>query len=374
MVSRGKFDKSAGKKARKKEAAGEVAPVSDEPVSEGDVTRAGAAKPPRRQRFRRGAPSPDARVEASLISEAVDETAGETAGEIGEPQPQDPESLAADAAVEAAAESMIPLPAEELRAALEAVLFSLAEPVTIRTLADLFGVSVHDVRAAVEDLRQSYIDTERAFRLEDIAGGVQILTLSRFDAWIRRFRRKEREGRLSAAALETLAVIAYKQPINKADLESIRGVACGPILKTLLDRGLVQIVGREETLGKPLLYGTTRRFLETFGLHSVRDLPQPDLEARREAELALQSPPPDSGGAEETPDSSETATDAAEDGAADEGAGGRRRPGEPGRGGRPRDGRRAGRRRGLRRRRGRRGRGRGRRARLSGRSRRRPAR
>jgi segregation and condensation protein B len=103
-------------------------------------------------------------------------------------------------------------------------------------------------------------------------------------------RRKEREGRLSPAALETLAVIAYKQPINKADLEAIRGVACGPILKTLLDRGLIQIAGRAESLGRPLLYGTTRRFLESFGLHSIRELPQPELEAKLLAQAA--EPPP----------------------------------------------------------------------------------
>ena len=103
------------------------------------------------------------------------------------------------------------------------------------------------------------------------------MTQKRFDPWIRRLRQKEKEGRLSPAALETLAVVAYKQPINKAELESIRGVGCTPILKTLLDRGLVQIVGRGEGLGKPLLYGTTRRFLESFGLGSLRDLPQPEL-------------------------------------------------------------------------------------------------
>jgi segregation and condensation protein B len=177
-------------------------------------------------------------------------------------------------------ESLVPLEPGELRKATEAVLFSVSEPISIRTLSELFGVSVHDVREAVEELRLEYVDGGRAFRVEDIAGGVQILTLSRYAPWVRKLRQKEREGRLSAAALETLAVIAYKQPIHRADLESIRGVNCGPILKTLLDRGLIQVVGRDEGLGKPLLYGTTKRFLESFGLASVRDLPQPEMDLK----------------------------------------------------------------------------------------------
>ncbi|MBI4602596.1 MAG: SMC-Scp complex subunit ScpB [Planctomycetes bacterium] len=174
-------------------------------------------------------------------------------------------------------EPLVPLAPEELRGALEAVLFAVSEPISIRALADLFQVSAHEVRAALEDLRLEYLETGRAFRVEDIAGGVQLLTVSKFDPWVRRLRQKEREGKLSAAALETLSVIAYKQPIGKADLESIRGVGCGPILKSLLERGLIQVVGRSDALGRPLLYGTTRRFLESFGLGTIRDLPQPEI-------------------------------------------------------------------------------------------------
>jgi segregation and condensation protein B len=142
------------------------------------------------------------------------------------------------------------------------------------------GASLHDVRAAIEELRLEYVDTGRAFRLEDIAGGVQILTLRAYDPWIRKLRKKQRESRLSPAALEALAVIAYTQPIGKADLDAIRGVNCAPTLKTLLERGLVQVVGRAEGLGRPLLYGTTKRFLESFGISSVRELPQPDSESQ----------------------------------------------------------------------------------------------
>lgn len=178
---------------------------------------------------------------------------------------------------EPAEDLLIALEGAELRGAIEAVLFSVSEPIAIRALADVVGAGVHEVRAAVEDLRLEYLTGERAFRLEDIAGGVQLLTQSKYDPWIRRLRQKEKESRLTPAALESLAVIAYKQPISKADLEGIRGVGCGPTLKTLLERGLIQIVGRSEALGKPLLYGTTKRFLESFGIASVRELPQPEL-------------------------------------------------------------------------------------------------
>ena len=178
-------------------------------------------------------------------------------------------------------EALLEMSLEELKKALEALLFASGEPLAIRQLAELFGRSVHDVRQAVEELRMEYVETDRAFRLEEIAGGVQLLTEPAYEVWIRRFRRKQTQSKLSPAAFETLAVIAYKQPISRADLEAIRGVQCGQVIKNLLDRGLVKVVGREESLGRPLLYGTTPRFLESFGISSVRDLPQPELQARK---------------------------------------------------------------------------------------------
>jgi len=218
-----------------------------------------------------------------------EELVSPAAGSQDEPPPGPPVEGARASGVE---ESLASLEPGELRKAIEAVLFSISEPISIRTLSELFGVSLHDIREEVEELRLEYVDGGRAFRVEDIAGGVQVLTLSRYAPWVQKLRQKEREGRLSAAALETLAVIAYKQPIHKADLESIRGVNCGPILKTLLDRGLVQVVGRDEGLGKPLLYGTTKRFLESFGLSSVRDLPQPEMDLKPpEGQAAPASPP-----------------------------------------------------------------------------------
>jgi segregation and condensation protein B len=180
---------------------------------------------------------------------------------------------------EGSPEPLLRISREELQRGIEALLFATGEPVPVRQLSELFEASLHDVREVVEELRLEYVNTGRSFRIEDIAGGVQILTLSRYEPWIRKYLSRARDSRLSPAAFETLSVIAYKQPINKADLEAIRGVQCGPILKTLLDRNLIKVVGREESLGKPLLYGTTRRFLESFGLSSIAGLPQPELDA-----------------------------------------------------------------------------------------------
>ncbi len=127
---------------------------------------------------------------------------------------------------------------------------------------------------AVAKLNADYEATGRAFRVEALASGYQVLTLPAFGPLLGRLRGERQQTRLSQAALETLAIIAYRQPILRADLESIRGVACGEVLKSLMDRRLVRIVGRAEEVGRPMLYGTTREFLRVFGLASATDLPQ----------------------------------------------------------------------------------------------------
>lgn len=134
--------------------------------------------------------------------------------------------------------------------------------------------AVKQVREAIEQLNAAYASTGRSFRIEELAAGWQVLTLPAFGPLIARLRGDRAQQKLSQAALETLAIVAYRQPILRADLESIRGVACGEILKTLLDRRLVKIVGRAEEVGRPMLYGTTQEFLRTFGLASLSDLPQ----------------------------------------------------------------------------------------------------
>jgi len=129
------------------------------------------------------------------------------------------------------------------------------------------------VLEAVERLNAEYESTGRAFRIERVAGGLRLMTTGDHAALIAAFRQKRDTGRLSKPALETLSIIAYEQPITRARLEAIRGVACGEVLKTLLERKLVMIKGRAEELGRPMLYGTTKAFLEVFGLASLKDLP-----------------------------------------------------------------------------------------------------
>jgi segregation and condensation protein B len=130
------------------------------------------------------------------------------------------------------------------------------------------------LREAIELLNGAYEATGRTYRIGELAAGYQMLTQPAFGPLLARLRGERQQTRLSQAALETLAIIAYRQPILRADLESIRGVACGEVLKSLMDRRLVRIVGRAEEVGRPMLYGTTREFLRVFGLSSAGDLPQ----------------------------------------------------------------------------------------------------
>jgi segregation and condensation protein B len=129
------------------------------------------------------------------------------------------------------------------------------------------------VREAVERLNLAYDQTGRSFRIEAVAGGYRMMTRPQFARVIAAFQASRGKTALSHAALETLAVISYKPPITRAALEAIRGVACAEILRSLIDRRLITIAGRAEELGRPILYGTTRRFLELFGLASLKDLP-----------------------------------------------------------------------------------------------------
>lgn len=132
------------------------------------------------------------------------------------------------------------------------------------------------VHAAIEHLNAGYAASERSFRVQRVAGGYRVMTLPEFAGVLERFHGKRERHGVSRAALETLAIIAYKQPITRASLEAIRGVACGEVLRSLIERRLITIVGRAEELGRPMLYGTTKSFLETFGLASVKDLPSPE--------------------------------------------------------------------------------------------------
>jgi segregation and condensation protein B len=156
----------------------------------------------------------------------------------------------------------------------EAVLFASDEPLSESRLADIVEIGVKQVRQHIQSLNEKYKANNSAFQIEQIAGGYQMLTLSAYNHWLQKLLHVRSEGKLSSAALETLAIIAYKQPVMRADIEAIRGVAVGEVVRGLMYRGLVKIVGRAEVIGRPMLYGTTKKFLEIFGLNSLKDLPK----------------------------------------------------------------------------------------------------
>jgi segregation and condensation protein B len=159
----------------------------------------------------------------------------------------------------------------------EAALLAADEPLTTRRLAVAAGLADGgEARRLVRKLQGLYDQDGSAFQIEEVAGGFQLLTRPEYHRWLIRLRRTGHDLRLSAPARETLAIIAYRQPIIRADIEAIRGVHCGEILGLLMEKGLVRITGRDESLGRPLLYGTTKKFLQVFGLKSLRDLPLAD--------------------------------------------------------------------------------------------------
>lgn len=159
---------------------------------------------------------------------------------------------------------------------IEAILFASDEPLSAERLAAIadFNGGVKQVKKCIETLNQQYQQGSRAFRIEEIAGGFQMMTLPEYSGWLKTLLRERGDNKLSPAALETLAIIAYKQPVIRADVEAIRGVACGELIRSLMYKGLVKITGKAEILGRPLLYGTTRKFLEVFGLNDLKDLPK----------------------------------------------------------------------------------------------------
>lgn len=157
----------------------------------------------------------------------------------------------------------------------EALLLSTDVPLPGAKIAQILGVGdAGDVKQYVETLNERYERIGCSFRVELIAKGYQLLTLPQFNTWIAKLHKARADSRLSPAALETLAVVAYKQPVLRADIEAIRGVAVGDMLVRLREVNLVKIVGRAEEVGRPLLYGTTTRFLEVFGLSSLKALPK----------------------------------------------------------------------------------------------------
>lgn len=185
------------------------------------------------------------------------------------------EALAADGSLFNADE---PASSEDIALAhVEALLFATHHPLTAGRLGELLGLSsTKPIRRAIQSLNEQYETTGRSFRIEQVAGGYQMLTLPELGELLKKLVQKETDAKLTKAAMETLAIIAYKQPILRVDVEAIRGVACGEAIRGLMEKHLVKIAGRAEEPGRPILYGTTKRFLEVFGLNATADLPNPD--------------------------------------------------------------------------------------------------
>jgi segregation and condensation protein B len=198
------------------------------------------------------------------VVEPAQEQANETVAQVQEPPAQ------------AQAPQAEPQPefVPTVESVLEAILFATDEPLTDGKLAGIVETTTKQVRESIESLNAKYAAENHAFRIEQIAGGYQMLTLNTFNFWLKKMLRARSDNKLSPAAMETLAIIAYKQPIIRADIEAIRGVAVGEVIRSLMYKGLVKIAGRAEILGRPMLYGTTKKFLEIFGLNSLKDLPK----------------------------------------------------------------------------------------------------
>jgi len=169
---------------------------------------------------------------------------------------------------------------DEVKRIVEALLFAVQEPISVRKISEIVeGTEAKEIREVIQQLREEYDTHDMVFQIEEIANGFQLLSRPEYHGWISKIRKKSGESKLSQQALETLSIIAYKQPIIRADIEAIRGVQSGQMIRTLIEKGLVKITGRDEVLGRPLLYGTTTKFLDHFGLKSIKDLPKvEDLE------------------------------------------------------------------------------------------------
>ena len=172
-----------------------------------------------------------------------------------------------------------------VKSLIEALIFAAREPLTIKQMKDIYEgdgpqsylrqLDLEEVETTINELNAEYESAEKSYRIVKIAGGFQFATLSSYADWIGRLYKEQGRRKLSQSGIESLAIIAYKQPVTKADIESIRGVNCDYVLKTLLEKELVTVVGRAHAPGRPLLYGTTREFLKHFGLNEITDLPRP---------------------------------------------------------------------------------------------------
>jgi segregation and condensation protein B len=192
------------------------------------------------------------------------------------------------------------MPPSNLRSAVEALLFSSDQPLTLALLTDALEAPAEDITATLTALAGEYADREAGVSVREMAGGWIVTTTPEQNEWVTRMLRGRRKMRLSRAALETMAIVAYKQPATKGEIEAIRGVDASGVLATLLERNLVTIKGRSTLVGRPLLYGTTGEFLNYFGLSDLSELPRPEelralVAAREPEQLEMMELDPESG-------------------------------------------------------------------------------
>jgi len=166
------------------------------------------------------------------------------------------------------------MPSNELRAALEAILFVSNEPVSLDSLAETLGEKHEEILKELDEIKQTLDATIGGFTLEQTAGGWRLATRPEHESVLKKYFARKGESRLSIAALETLAIVAYRQPITAPEISDIRGVNSTAVIRTLLERHLIRVAGRKNVVGAPFLYRTTREFLIHFGLNDIRDLPR----------------------------------------------------------------------------------------------------
>jgi segregation and condensation protein B len=165
---------------------------------------------------------------------------------------------------------------EEKKRIIEALIFAGADPLTVKQVKDVFDdkADVEEIRSLIAELKEEYDRENRSFQITGIAGGFQMTTRPEYAGWVKKLFASGQSNRLSRPALETLAIIAYRQPATRQEIEFIRGVNVDGVVAGLLEKKLIRVAGRKETVGRPMMYGTTNEFLEYFGLHSLDELPR----------------------------------------------------------------------------------------------------
>jgi len=185
-------------------------------------------------------------------------------------------------------ENLIP-DEDGLKKIIEALIFASDKPIAIKQIKDIIGdIDTRLIRKLINDLKEDFTKDQRSFNIGEVAGGFQFSTDPVYSRWLKKLYKIKQSDYLTGPSLETIAIIAYRQPVTKADIEFIRGVAVDGVINNLLQKGFIKVVGKKDVVGKPYLYGTTTSFLQYFGLNAIEDLPA--LSDFREADLEFNKP------------------------------------------------------------------------------------